>query len=97
MPINREAIKRITQLARLPSENTRDSQSIQDDFNRIVQMVDQIKTANTHGIMPMAHPFDATQPWRPDEVKEPNQRDDLMKLAPRAEEGLYLVPTVIEE
>jgi aspartyl-tRNA(Asn)/glutamyl-tRNA(Gln) amidotransferase subunit C len=97
MSVNREAIEQITQLARLSRENTRDSQSIQDDLNRIVQMVDQIRTVNTEGVLPMAHAFDSVQPWRPDEVTEPNQRDDLMKLAPKSEAGLYLVPTVIEE
>lgn len=96
MSFSREAITQIAKLARLSGENTRDGQSIQDDLSRIVQMVDQITSANTKGIQPMAHPLDMHQPIRHDTVTEPNQRDALLKLAPKAEAGLFLVPPVIE-
>ena len=59
-------------------------------------MVNQITSADTEGIVPMAHPLDMQQPLRSDVVTEKNERDILIKLAPKAEEGLYLVPTVIE-
>lgn len=96
MSFSRETILKIAKLARLGLENTRDGDSIQDDLSRIVAMVDQITSANTAGISPMAHPLELAQPYRQDEVIEPNQRDTLLKLAPKAEAGLFLVPPVIE-
>ena len=44
----------------------------------------------------MAHPLDAVQRLRRDEVTEPNQRDALQAVAPAVEDGLFLVPKVIE-
>jgi aspartyl-tRNA(Asn)/glutamyl-tRNA(Gln) amidotransferase subunit C len=96
MSISPEAIARIAHLARLPSENTRDSLALQDDLGRIVQMVNQITEADTQGIVPMAHPLNMNQEFRADEVTEQNERDLLIKLSSKAEAGLYLVPQVIE-
>jgi aspartyl-tRNA(Asn)/glutamyl-tRNA(Gln) amidotransferase subunit C len=58
--------------------------------------VEQLDAADTAGVTPMAHPQDASQRLRPDEVTEQNQRERFQTLAPQAEAGLYLVPKVIE-
>lgn len=97
MPFSQNAIEYIAHLARLKIENNQDDSTIQDDLNRIVAMVDQISAANTNGILPMAHPLETVQRLRPDTVTEPNERDMLLALAPKAEAGLFLVPTVLEE
>jgi aspartyl-tRNA(Asn)/glutamyl-tRNA(Gln) amidotransferase subunit C len=44
----------------------------------------------------MAHPQDAVQRLRRDEVTEPDQRAEFQAIAPKVEDGLYLVPKVIE-
>ena len=44
----------------------------------------------------MAHPLDAVQRLRPDEVSEPDRREHFQAIAPAVEDGLYLVPKVIE-
>jgi aspartyl-tRNA(Asn)/glutamyl-tRNA(Gln) amidotransferase subunit C len=46
--------------------------------------------------VPMAHPLDAAQRLRPDEVTEANDRDHMQQNAPATAGGLYLVPKVIE-
>ena len=51
---------------------------------------------DTEGVQPMAHPMDARQRLRIDEVTEPNQRDKFQSIAPDVEDGLYRVPRVIE-
>lgn len=97
MSFSEQAIAQIAHLARLPRENTRDVGSIQDDLNKIVQMIDQIKAVDTQSLSPMAHPLEMFQPMRPDEITENNEKEALLKLAPQAEAGLFLVPLVIEE
>ena len=97
MPFNPDAIEYIAHLARLDIKNNQDGDGIQADLNKIVAMVDQISAANTEGIQPMAHPLEMVQRLRPDTVSEPNDREALLALAPKAEAGLFLVPTVIEE
>ncbi|MCI0508575.1 aspartyl/glutamyl-tRNA(Asn/Gln) amidotransferase subunit C [Chromohalobacter marismortui] len=67
-----------------------------DDLSRILEMVDQLQAVDTQGITPLAHPLDATQRLRPDEVTERSQRDRFQACAPATEDGLYLVPRVVE-
>ncbi|MEE3214369.1 MAG: Asp-tRNA(Asn)/Glu-tRNA(Gln) amidotransferase subunit GatC, partial [Pseudomonadota bacterium] len=63
---------------------------------RILEMVDQLQAVDTEGVAPLAHPLDATQRLRADEVTETDQRDDFQRCAPQVENGLYLVPRVVE-
>jgi aspartyl-tRNA(Asn)/glutamyl-tRNA(Gln) amidotransferase subunit C len=65
-------------------------------LSRILEFVDDLKRVDTAGVAPMAHPLDMAQRLRPDQVTEADQRDLFQLNAPRAEEGLYLVPRVIE-
>jgi len=58
--------------------------------------MNQLQAADTNGVEPMAHPLDAVQRLRPDEITEENQRDALQTTASITENGLYLVPQVIE-
>jgi aspartyl-tRNA(Asn)/glutamyl-tRNA(Gln) amidotransferase subunit C len=44
----------------------------------------------------MAHPLDASQRLRPDEVTEQDRREAYQSVAPQKQDGLYLVPKVIE-
>jgi aspartyl-tRNA(Asn)/glutamyl-tRNA(Gln) amidotransferase subunit C len=51
---------------------------------------------DTSDITPMAHPLDAVQRLRKDEVTETDKREHFQAIAPKTEEGVYLVPQVIE-
>jgi aspartyl-tRNA(Asn)/glutamyl-tRNA(Gln) amidotransferase subunit C len=59
-------------------------------------MVDALQSVDTRNVEPMANPLDAVQYLRPDEVTEANCRDIFQAIAPAVEDGLYLVPRVIE-
>jgi aspartyl-tRNA(Asn)/glutamyl-tRNA(Gln) amidotransferase subunit C len=51
---------------------------------------------DTSDVQPMAHPMDVAQRLRTDVILEENQRETFQKIAPKTENGLYLVPKVIE-
>ena len=95
-------IQRIANLARLalqPDEEARMLDKINDFFG----IVEQISAVDTSGVVPMAHPVDAMRNspemalrLRTDNVSEPNQREANQKSAPAVENGLFLVPKVIE-
>ena len=95
-------IQRIANLARLalqPDEGARMLEKINGFFG----IVEQISAVDTTGIVPMAHPVDAMRNslemalrLRTDTVSEPNQREANQKSAPAVENGLFLVPKVIE-
>jgi aspartyl-tRNA(Asn)/glutamyl-tRNA(Gln) amidotransferase subunit C len=72
-----------------------------DQLNGIFALVEQMRAVDTTGIEPLNHPIDAFEPGvalrlRDDVVTEPNRRDDYQKVAPAVQDGLYLVPQVIE-
>ncbi|MDJ0880239.1 MAG: Asp-tRNA(Asn)/Glu-tRNA(Gln) amidotransferase subunit GatC [Gammaproteobacteria bacterium] len=95
MTLKREDVKNIAHLARLNiDEGAVDRYAA--DLSRILELVDQMNQVNTDDVMPMAHPMDASQRLRADEVSESNQRDKFQAIAPDVEIGLYRVPKVIE-
>jgi len=95
MSIGPEDIRKIAILARLEIEDDK-VEKISGDISNILSLVDQLQNANTDQIEPMAHPMDASQILRADEVTETNQREKLQSVAPNTEDGLFLVPKVIE-
>jgi aspartyl-tRNA(Asn)/glutamyl-tRNA(Gln) amidotransferase subunit C len=93
--LDKEQVKHIAMLARLKLSENEYAESV-EKLSRIVDFVDQLSQANTDGVLPMAHPLHAAQRLRPDHVTETNERDYYQQNAPAVENGLYLVPKVIE-
>jgi aspartyl-tRNA(Asn)/glutamyl-tRNA(Gln) amidotransferase subunit C len=99
MSLTPEQLQRIALLARIdvaPGE----MQSVAERLNRVLGLIDQLQSVDTRGIEPMSHALDGTLPvrqrLRPDEVTEADRHDDYQRGAPAVEQGLYLVPKVIE-
>lgn len=88
-------VQRIAKLARIELDDTH-TPIIQKELSSILDMVEQMQAVDTDGIQPMSHPMDATQCLRTDEVTEPDQRDALMADAPEQQDGLFIVPKVVE-
>lgn len=95
MSLKSEDVKKIAHLARL-SINDDDVSQYAHDLSSILDLVEQMNQVNTDGVEPMAHPMDAHQRLRPDEVSETNLRDKYQAIAPDVDHGLYRVPKVIE-
>jgi aspartyl-tRNA(Asn)/glutamyl-tRNA(Gln) amidotransferase subunit C len=95
MPIAQDEIEKIAELARIRISGEEIGEVTQR-ITEILQMVDQLQSVDTSNVEPMANPLDATQQLRPDEVTQGNCRDDFQAIAPAVENGLYLVPKVIE-
>ena len=95
MAIDQDEIEKIAELARMRISGEQLGE-VTSRIADILAMVDQLQAADTSGIEPMANPLDATQSLRPDQVTEDNRRDRFQAIAPATENGLYLVPRVIE-
>jgi aspartyl-tRNA(Asn)/glutamyl-tRNA(Gln) amidotransferase subunit C len=93
--ISREDIEKVAVLARIKVDDEQVS-ALEKDLGNILDLVDQLGAADTDSVEPMAHPLDAVQKLRADEVTETNQREAFQAIAPATEDGLYLVPKVIE-
>ncbi|MEC8427190.1 MAG: Asp-tRNA(Asn)/Glu-tRNA(Gln) amidotransferase subunit GatC [Pseudomonadota bacterium] len=93
--MDRSEITRLAELARIEiTEATVDEAA--SSITDVLKLVDQLQAADTDGVAPMAHPMDATQRLRADQVSEENRREAFQAIAPETEEGLYLVPKVID-
>lgn len=95
MSLTPEEVIKIAHLARLSIKEENINQYSQD-LSGILDLVEQMDAADTDNIEPMAHPQDAMQRLRNDVVTEINQREKLMKNAPATENGLFLVPKVLD-
>jgi aspartyl-tRNA(Asn)/glutamyl-tRNA(Gln) amidotransferase subunit C len=95
MAVEQTDIEKIAHLARVRIADS-DVPEVVSRLNDILGMIDKMQAVDTDNIEPMANPHDARQRLRSDEVTESNQRDALQANAPAAEQGLFLVPKVIE-
>jgi aspartyl-tRNA(Asn)/glutamyl-tRNA(Gln) amidotransferase subunit C len=95
MALNRKAVEDIAHLARI-ALNEDDIPATTAKLSGILDLIDQMQAVDTLGVTPLAHPLETIQRLRADRVTETNQRDALQAIAPATEDGLYLVPRVIE-
>jgi aspartyl-tRNA(Asn)/glutamyl-tRNA(Gln) amidotransferase subunit C len=99
MSLTPDQVRRIAALARIELDPA-EEQGVAERLNRVLGLIDQIQKQDTSGTAPMAHPLDGRLPvaqrLRPDEVSEPDKREEFQAIAPAVEGGLYLVPKVIE-
>lgn len=96
MNITPEIVARTAQLAQLALSES-EKQSLTDELNNILNFITQLESVDTTDIEPIQHPFSGmTQPLREDRVTEANVRTQMQAIAPQIEDGLYLVPAVID-
>jgi aspartyl-tRNA(Asn)/glutamyl-tRNA(Gln) amidotransferase subunit C len=95
MTIDVDEVKKIAKLASLSVDDA-DMQSYATNLSNILDLVAQMNAVDTTGVTPMSHPFDVVQRLREDVVTDPDRRDDFQAIAPKTQDGLYLVPKVIE-
>ena len=95
MSLERADVQKIAHLARLAVSDA-EADALVKDLSNILDLVAQMDAVDTADVAPMAHPMDMAQRLRPDAVTESNQRDEFQAHAPAVENGLFLVPKVIE-
>lgn len=95
MALDKSEVAKIAHLARLHI-NESEADEVTSRITDILALIDQMQSVDTDNVEPLAHPLDVVQRLRADKVTESNQRDKLQALAPASQDGLYLVPLVIE-
>ena len=93
--LSRDEVLRIARLARLDVA-AGEAEALRDEMNGILELVGRMAAVDTRGVAPMSHPEDAGQRLREDRVTEEDRRESFQAAAPQVEDGLYLVPKVIE-
>jgi aspartyl-tRNA(Asn)/glutamyl-tRNA(Gln) amidotransferase subunit C len=95
MSLSLQEVKRVALLARIEITD-REAEAAQGHLNDIFKLIEQMQSVDTEGIVPMAHAQDVVQRLREDRVTETDQHALYQSIAPQVENGLYLVPKVIE-
>ncbi len=95
MFVERCDVEKLAHLAQLGLDDAQLDSST-TALNTILDMINAMQAVDTDTITPLANPLEASQRLRPDTVTESSHRDDYQALAPAVENGLYLVPKVID-
>ncbi|MDB5970973.1 MAG: gatC [Hydrocarboniphaga sp.] len=95
MSLTADQIRQVAHLARLELKPEM-TDAYARQLSNIMAMVGQLSQADTSNVLPMAHPLDMYQRLRLDAVTEPNEREAFQTIAPATENGLYLVPKVLD-
>ena len=95
MAFDKSEVEKIAHLARLHISDS-EADEVTARIGDILGLIDQMQSVDTDAVEPLAHPLDVVQRLRRDEITEKNRREELQTLAPSSQDGLYLVPKVLE-
>lgn len=99
MSLTLAEIKHIAHLAHLALDDAERAQTLQQ-LNEFFDLIEAIRAVDTQGVPPLAHPLAAIRDvqlrLRDDVVTEADQREAIQQSAPDVQDGLYLVPRVVE-
>lgn len=99
MALTPQDVSRIALLARLELSDAEQAQMLAQ-LNGFFDIVERMRAVDTTGVAPLYTPLSAVQDvtlrLRDDAVSESDRRAANQASAPAVEEGLFLVPRVIE-
>jgi aspartyl-tRNA(Asn)/glutamyl-tRNA(Gln) amidotransferase subunit C len=95
MSLKLDDVRRIAHLARIEITDEQANATLAQ-LNDIFAMIERMQRVDTREVAPMAHPLGGVQRLRADAVTETIDRDANLSNAPAQQDGLFLVPRVIE-
>ena len=93
--VSAKDVKKIARLSRLHVEDNR-LQSLADELNGILGWIEQLQEVDVEGVAPMTSAVAMAAPMRADKVTDGGKRDDVLKNAPKSEDGFFVVPRSVE-
>ena len=93
--VSADDVKKIARLSRLHVEADR-LQPLADDLNGILGWIEQLGEVDVEGVAPMTSAVDMAAPMRKDEISDGGIRDAVLKNAPKADDGFFVVPRSVE-
>ena len=95
MSLTADDVARLAILARLEL-SAQEAKTTLSQLNSVFDLIGQLQAVDTAGVEPMTHPIAMGLRLREDQVTESDAREQYQQVAPATEQGLYLVPGVIE-
>jgi len=95
MALSLADVRRVADLARIDIDAS-EAADVHAKLVAIFAMINELQAVDTAGILPMSHAQDVSLPLRDDVVTESDRHALFQTQAPAVEDGLYLVPRVVE-
>lgn len=96
--VTKDDVEKIAKLARLEF-NDSEVEAYTSDLNNVLGYIDQLKEADVTGVAPLENINETVKlnDFRKDKFIATTSRDEALKNAPKAADGYFLVPKVIEQ
>ena len=95
MAIDAATVRKVARLARIAVPEER-LDPLARELSGILQWIEQLAEVDTDGVEPMTSAVAATLPLREDVVTDGGDPAKVLGNAPRAIDGFYVVPKVVE-
>jgi aspartyl-tRNA(Asn)/glutamyl-tRNA(Gln) amidotransferase subunit C len=95
-PLRREDVAKIAKLARL-SLSEQELDMFTEQLGQILEHANDIAALKLDDIVPTAHPFGLINVVREDVIEPSLPREELLAMAPDAEDGRFAVPRIMGE
>ena len=95
MSVDAATVRRIAHLARIAVAED-EVEHLRGELNAILAFVEQLSEVDVEGVEPMTSVSPMEMKKRPDEVTDGGIPDDILKNAPAAQDGFFMVPKVVE-
>lgn len=95
-PLSREEVAKVAALARLTLSDA-ELDMFTAQLGQVLEHADDMRALDLEGVVPTAHPFGLVNVVRADEVRPSLARDEVLAMAPDAEDGRFAVPRIIGE
>ena len=93
--VSAKDVKKIARLSRLHVDEDR-LQPLADELNGILGWIEQLQEVDVDGVAPMTSAVAMPATMRADKVSDGGKREDILKNAPKAEDGFFVVPRSVE-
>jgi len=95
MKITQETVQYVAALAKL-TVSEEEKQKTATDLDRILEYIETMNGLNTDGVEPMSHVLPVKNVFREDVVTNEENREQLLKNAPKQKDGCFSVPKTVE-
>jgi aspartyl-tRNA(Asn)/glutamyl-tRNA(Gln) amidotransferase subunit C len=95
-PLSRADVAHVARLARL-DVTEEEVARFTEQLGAVLEHAADVASLDTAGVPPTAHPLDLENVWRPDDPRPCLDRDEVLAMAPAAEDGRFRVPRILGE
>ncbi|AQY51576.1 Asp-tRNA(Asn)/Glu-tRNA(Gln) amidotransferase subunit GatC [Listeria weihenstephanensis] len=94
--ISKETVERVANLARLEVSD-QEAENFATQLEKIIHMVEKLEELDTANVEPTSHAIEVSNVLREDVSMEGLPREEVLKNAPDKQDGMFKVPTIMED